>query len=114
MPDAAPERFEVRGRLGKGGFAVVHRVYDNTLKKEVAMKAPNYQRTKARMRLLREVDVLHKLKHPSIITLYESMHSEVEMSLHLVLELLPGQTLAKCLDAQGDLRKRDAVRSRAN
>ena len=109
MPDAAPERFEVRGRLGKGGFAVVHRVYDNTLKKEVAMKAVKLPKDEGtRMRLLREVDVLHKLKHPSIITLYESMHSEVEMSLHLVLELLPGVTLAKCLDSQGAFAEKDA------
>ena len=53
----------MRGRLGKGGFAVVHRVYDNTLKKEVAMKAVKLPKDEGtRMRLLREVDVLHAVR----------------------------------------------------
>ena len=107
------QRFDPGARLGRGAFAVVHRAYDRQLEKNVAVKAVSLPADEVgsesftKKRLLREVGLLRTLKHPNIISLYDSFEEPNE--LHLILELLEGCTLAKCLAKRGALREAEAA-----
>ena len=110
MPDA--ERFEVvSGRnalLGTGGFAVVVKAIDRHRGHEVAIKTVNLPRDDAttRGRLLRETALLQGIQHAHVVKLYESF--EQPDMLRLVLEVLHGCTLAKCLSRRGALLEAEA------
>jgi len=100
----ATQRFEPIGRtLGRGAFSTVMRCNDHQLKHEVAVKAVKLPKhdpfTSAR--LMREVAILRELQHPNVIKMYDAIESD--SNLLLVLELLRGYTLAKCLRSRGAL-----------
>jgi serine/threonine protein kinase len=72
-PDAAP-RYEVRGRLGRGGMGAVYAAHDRTLDREVALKvldAPD-QPAGAAARLLNEASILARLEHPGIVPVHDA------------------------------------------
>ena len=90
--------YEILDELGRGGMGVVYRARDTKLGRDVAIKvlpedfAANDERL-ARFR--REAQLLASLNHPNIGAIYGLEESE---GLHyLVLELVPGETLAERL-----------------
>jgi serine/threonine protein kinase len=88
-------RFELRGLLGRGGFAAVYRAYDQKLKREVALKIPHPSTAFDRGShdwLLREGQATAALKHPQIVTLFD--FELTGSSGFLVNELIEGPTLA--------------------
>lgn len=113
LPDD-PERFEVvggrAGVLGHGTFGVVRKAFDRNLGHEVAIKTVKLTRVDdiTRSRLVRETALLQGLNHEHVIRLYESL--ERVDTLYLVLEVLRGSTLAKCVRCRGALTELDACR----
>ncbi|MHC4806512.1 MAG: protein kinase domain-containing protein [Planctomycetota bacterium] len=88
--------FEIVEMIGRGGMGVVYLARDTKLDRSVAIKSmpadlagnPN-----ARMRLLREAKLLASLNHPNIAVIHEII--EEEQSGYLILEYVPGETLAQ-------------------
>jgi serine/threonine-protein kinase len=76
---------------------VVYLAHDTKLDRSVAIKslpAEVMANPKARSRFSREARVLASLNHPNIAAIYEELQ-EVEGVAYLILEYVPGQTLAE-------------------
>jgi serine/threonine protein kinase len=103
---------EIVAALGEGGMGQVYRARDTRLGREVAIKAlpPDFVAdAERRARFEREAQSLAALHHPSIAGIHELLeHDGVP---YLVLELVPGETLAARL-TRGALPLDDS-RSRA-
>ncbi|MGW6130743.1 protein kinase domain-containing protein [Cellulomonas sp. NPDC055163] len=93
------DRYRLDGVLGQGGMATVHRAHDLVLGRDVAVKlfppvaegADELQRHQAEMR------VLARLNHPGLVTLHDAGSVPAGGPLrqtYLVMELVPGRTLA--------------------
>ena len=89
--------FRIEQELGRGAAGVVYLAHDTKLDRPVAIKSlPGelMENPKARMRFSREARVLASLNHPNIAAIYEELQ-EAEGLGYLVLEYVPGQTLAE-------------------
>jgi Tol biopolymer transport system component len=95
--------YEVLELIGRGGMGSVYRALDPGLGREVAIKvlSPDFAFDPSNLRRFeREAKVLASLNHPNIAAIYDML--EVEGDRYLVLELVPGETLAERL-ARGAL-----------
>ncbi len=89
--------FRIEHELGRGGAGVVYLAHDTKLNRSVAIKSlpPEVKdNPKALSRFTREARVLASLNHPNIATIHE-VREEAEGLSYLVLEYVPGQTLAE-------------------
>jgi len=89
--------FRIERELGRGGAGVVYLAHDTKLNRPVAIKSlpPEIKdNPKALTRFTREARVLASLNHPNIAAIYEELE-EVEGRSYLILEYVPGQTLAE-------------------
>ncbi|KAA0251920.1 MAG: serine/threonine protein kinase, partial [Chloroflexi bacterium] len=68
-------RYEIKGELGRGGFATVYRAYDPRFEREVAIKflPPEliHSDPQFRMRFEREAKIIAQLEHPAIVPVYD-------------------------------------------
>ena len=88
--------FEIVEKIGRGGMGVVYLARDTKLNRSVAIKsipAALAADSTARTRFRREAELLASLNHPNISVIHEII--EEEKSGYLVLEYVPGQTLAQ-------------------
>ena len=72
--EASPERYLIKGLLGRGGMGEVRQVFDRTLGRVVAMKVIHrdlMDSDGAVVRFLEEAQVLAQLVHPHIIPMYD-------------------------------------------
>jgi WD40 repeat protein len=104
-PPVAPDlpahigRFQVRDRLGEGGFGTVYRAYDPQLDREVALKVPLPGRLDGPQqveRFLREARAAARLHHPHIVPLFEA--SGQAPQFYLASAFIHGRTLAAALE----------------
>ncbi|MCK4294933.1 MAG: protein kinase, partial [Planctomycetes bacterium] len=103
-------QFRIEEVLGRGGMGVVYLARDTKLDRPVAIKsmpAELMEDPKARSRFSREARVLASLNHPNIATIYEELE-KAEGVGYLVLEYVPGQTLAERI-ASGALELEEAL-----
>jgi serine/threonine protein kinase len=72
-PDLAGTKYELRGRVGRGGMGTVWRVYDRELGREVALKVMNAVEPApgALARLRTEAQVLARLEHPGLVPVHD-------------------------------------------
>ena len=92
--------YEILSLLGVGGMGEVYRAKDTKLAREVALKVlpPAFARDPDRLaRFRREAHLLASLNHPNIAAIYGL--DESAASPFLVMELVPGQTLAERVKA---------------
>jgi serine/threonine protein kinase len=85
-------RYEIVGLIGSGDFAAVYRARDLELGREVAIKQIHQQYLSDPRRLerfWREAQLLAKLEHPHVMTIYDIVRSHG----WLVLELMQGTVL---------------------
>jgi serine/threonine protein kinase len=90
---------------------VVYLAHDAKLDREVAIKslpAEVMESPKARSRFQREARVLASLNHPHIATIHEEIEDDQGVG-YLVLEYIPGQTLAERI-AKKPVRLEEALR----
>jgi serine/threonine protein kinase/tetratricopeptide (TPR) repeat protein len=89
--------FEIVEMIGRGGMGVVYLARDTKLKRSVAVKSMPAQLagdSTTRTRFRREAELLASLNHPNIAIIHEIIEQE-EGASYLVLEYVPGETLAQ-------------------
>ncbi|MHC4582878.1 MAG: protein kinase domain-containing protein [Planctomycetota bacterium] len=89
--------FEIVEVIGRGGMGVVYLARDTKLDRNVAVKsipAELQASSTAQARFQREAKLLASLNHPNIAVIHEIIEQE-EGASYLVLEYVPGQTLAQ-------------------
>ncbi|XP_022326348.2 serine/threonine-protein kinase PLK4-like isoform X4 [Crassostrea virginica] len=92
--------YQVLNLLGKGGFACVYRARSNKTGMEVAIKMIDKKLMKAHgmvARVRKEVEIHSRLKHPSILELYN--YFEDNNYVYLVLEICMNGELNRYLKA---------------
>ena len=101
---------EVLEVLGRGGFGIVVRAFDETLHRMVAIKvlSPQLASTSpARKRFLREARASARVRHGNVVQIYAVEERPLP---YLVMEYIPGQTLQQRLDQTGPLEVPDVLR----
>ena len=101
---------EVLEVLGRGGFGIVVRAFDETLHRMVAIKvlSPQLASTSpARKRFLREARASARVRHGNVVQIYAVEERPLP---YLVMEYIPGQTLQQRLDQTGPLEVTDVLR----
>src|SRR5918911_1442887 len=91
------ERYRVVRRLGAGGRGAVFLAHDERLSRDVAVKRLHGAEVTAEtaQRLRREARIMASLRHPGLVTVYDMLTDGDE--LLLVMEYVPGETLAEVL-----------------
>ncbi len=93
------DRYQLVGKIGSGGFAVVYEALDVTLDQPVALKIVADGRSMSG-RVVREVEAAAALSHPNIVALYD-WFGDGQRSI-LVCELVDGESLDKLAGELGD------------
>src|SRR5215831_18951222 len=98
-------RYEVIKTIGKGAMGVVYKARDPLLDRVVAVKtimSPQGQGRRVRSAFLerfqREAKAAAKMQHPAIVTIFDVGLDEETGAPFMVLEYLPGESLADRLD----------------
>jgi serine/threonine protein kinase len=103
-------QYEVLEVLGRGGFGIVFRAFDEALRRVVAVKvlAPQMAATSpARKRFLREARSSAMVRHENAVQVYAV---EEQPLPYLVMEFVRGETLQQRLDRAGPLETAEVVR----
>jgi serine/threonine protein kinase/tetratricopeptide (TPR) repeat protein len=79
------ERFELRQRLGEGGFGVVYHAFDRERGCDVALKTLKKIDADALYRLKREFRSLADISHPSLVTLHELLSERDQWAISMEL-----------------------------
>jgi serine/threonine protein kinase len=97
--------------IGRGGFGVVYKAAELDLGRDVAVKVLTGQLDdRSQLRFERERKAMGALSgHPNIVTIFRSGTTE-ERALYLVMEYLPGGSLAERVEQQGPLPVEDVLR----
>ena len=109
QPGDKLSHYEILEPIGKGGMGEVFRARDGKLGRDVAIKVlpDEFAQDRERLkRFQREAKVLASLNHPNIASIYGLEQSE--STHYLVLELVPGETLAERI-ARGPIPVDEAV-----
>ncbi len=102
--------YDVLQILGRGGFGIVFRAFDDKLQRVVAVKVlfPQMAATSpARKRFLREARAAAAVRHENVVQVYEVGESPLP---YIAMEFIPGETLQQRLDRAGPLDPAEVVR----
>ncbi len=84
-------KYEVREKIGVGGFGEVYKGYDPFIKRLVAVKTCSSSDQDIRSRFFHEAEIAGRLNHRNITTVYDfGIHDEVP---YLIQEYLSGEDL---------------------
>lgn len=101
-PSRLAERYRLTETLGRGGMGEVWRAYDERLNRYCAVKVLRPTQDPGIVeRFSREARTLASLRHPGVVTVYD--YGVEEGRPYLVMELLPGPSLAQLLADGGPL-----------
>jgi serine/threonine-protein kinase len=107
-PARLADRYRLTETLGRGGMGEVWRAYDERLNRYCAIKVlRQMEDAPSAERFSREARTLASLRHPGVVTVYD--YGVDAGRPYLVMELLPGPSLAELLRDRGPLEI-DAVR----
>ncbi len=84
-------RYEIRARIGAGGWAVVHRGWDKHLERDVAIKIYYRSHDEMRHRFEREWKILLELRHENCALVHDAAH--VDGLPCAIMEYLDGRLL---------------------
>lgn len=106
--DVLLHRYTIRAPLGRGGMGSVYRAFDERLTIEVAVKeltpppgARPEELAALRDQFKQEATVLARLKHPGLVSVTDFF--EEGGSVYLVMNLVPGESLAERVERAGPL-----------
>ncbi|HEY6808771.1 MAG TPA: serine/threonine-protein kinase [Gemmatimonadales bacterium] len=108
---ALGDGYELRDRLGQGGFAVVYAAFDRQLKRGVAVKVLRDELrdvAAVRERFRREAEAVARLRHPHVMPIYAV--GEREQVAYFIMPLVDGESLRARLDRERRLPVPDVRR----
>jgi eukaryotic-like serine/threonine-protein kinase len=108
---AAIGRYIVRRQLGAGSYGVVHRCFDEELKREVAIKLPHRAGPSSGERVkefIHEARSAARLRHPGIVAVLDTSQTD-DGQVYIVYEFIPGTTLQNRLE-DGSYTLDDVIR----
>ena len=108
-------RYELRAMLGRGGMGEVYEAADLALDRTVAVKVLRPELTADRRfvaRFHREARIAARLRHPGIVGVYDA--GEHDGRVCIVLEHVPGRTLAELVRHDGPIEPGRAARIAAD
>jgi hypothetical protein len=96
-------KYRILDKIGRGGMGVVYRGIDETLDREVAIKAisPELVEDDLVRRFRAEAVTLARVNHPNIASVYELFRDDDR--LLMVMELVRGQTFEQLITETGPL-----------
>lgn len=103
-------RYQVLERLGEGAMAVVHKAFDPSINRTLAIKFLHPQLCideEYRKRFVREARAAGNLSHPNITTIYDV--GEIEGQPYIAMELLEGEPLDTLIERSGALPIQDVL-----
>lgn len=108
-------KYEIESELGRGAASVVYLAMDRVLSRRVALKVlPHYlgQNTEIARRFMREAELIARLQHPNIITIYDFGQAGPDgQDLYIAMEYVEGQSLDRLARANPEgLQAAEAVR----
>ena len=106
----AAGRYRIERLLGRGGMASVYLARDAELDRPVALKVLAQHLAgdhEFRRRFLREARLAARLSHPNVVQVYDA--GEDDDRPFIVMEYVPGTTLAEVLARRGPLPCSDAL-----
>ena len=92
--------YSVGNEIAKGGMGSILKAQDKTLGRDVAMKVIRLDAKsseEARVRFVREAEVLARLEHPNIVPIHE-LDADNEGRLFYTMKLVHGQTLQQIIN----------------
>ncbi len=94
------ERYEVRAFLGRGGHSLVYRVYDRSVRDEIALKVLHPGRDPERTldRFRREVAIAREASSPNLVRVFDL--EQTESDVYITMELMEGGSLRRRLEAR--------------
>ena len=100
--DQIADRYEIRHRIGRGGFGTVYEAVDTQLNRVVAVKVLDKQsRTENdTLRFKQEAVVAAQINHPNVVTIHDVGVSKDDV-LYIVMQRLEGVSLADHLSSCG-------------
>jgi eukaryotic-like serine/threonine-protein kinase len=111
QPKILNDRYEIETTLGEGGMARVYRGTDGVLGRPVAIKvlADRYAHDDTFVtRFRREAQAAAALNHPNVVSVFDT--GDDGQAHYIVMEYVPGQTLADVLKREGPLEPDRASR----
>jgi tetratricopeptide (TPR) repeat protein len=99
---AKPNRYIIRGTLGRGGMGIVYKAEDTMLDRTVAFKVlPDAlkENPQALKNFLREAKSAAQLNHPNIVMVYDA--GEQEGQFYIAMEYVDGHTLKEIIKRRG-------------
>jgi eukaryotic-like serine/threonine-protein kinase len=102
--------YEVLGQIGAGGMGEVYQAHDTKLGRDVAIKVlpEAFAHDGERLsRFQREAKMLAALNHPNIATIHGL--EQLGSTSYLVMELVPGETLAERIKRDGAVPVEEAL-----
>jgi serine/threonine protein kinase len=103
-------RFEIKGRLGKGGMGIVYLARDTSLDTDVVLKLllPHMTAGGDIERFKRELLVARRISHPCVCRLFDFHEEE---GFHFIsMEYIPGRTLEEVIRDEAPLPAERAIR----
>jgi serine/threonine protein kinase len=113
-PNVPPElanhpKYLIRRELGRGGMGVVYQGWHKEMNRQIVIKVVHralIDRPEALERFRREIQAAAQLSHRNIVTAHDAERlGELHM---LVMEFVPGQSLAEVVEKKGPLPVRHA------
>jgi serine/threonine-protein kinase len=105
VPSLIDSRYRIDEMIGRGGMGAVYRAHDLRLGRDVAVKVVRSDlagRVEARQRFEREAQIVARLQHPAIVTVFD-YGTLPDGAAFLVMEYVRGLDLRRLLDREGPL-----------
>jgi len=99
------QKYRVDSMIGQGGMGAVFKAWDVRLERPVAIKVVRAELISdpdSRARFRRESQIVARLQHPSIVTVYD-YGNLADGAAFLVMEFVPGEDLRHFLKREGKL-----------
>ncbi|MCD6579425.1 serine/threonine protein kinase [bacterium] len=110
MSDKLFGKYEIKGKLGQGGMAIVYHAFDPLLQRDVAIKAllPKYKNDPNVVKMfLHEGQLMAKLDNPHIVKVYEN--AKFKDFFFYVMEYINGKTLKTLLKEGMDTKQIEII-----
>ena len=112
VPRVLDNKYRIEQLIGRGGMGAVYRARDMRLDRLVAVKvvrAERLQDTEARRRFRREAQIVARLQHPGIVSIFD-FGTFADGGAYLVMELVRGDDLRRVLQREGRMDPPHAVK----